>query len=67
MGLNGRKKNMKYMMTFLGLFIICLIAYIGIYMGVSAGWALLAPFMMPVGLGMGAFFILFLVCLVFKK
>ena len=58
---------MKYMMTFLGLFIICLIAYIGIWMGVSAGQLYLAPFMMPVGLGMGAFFILFLVCLVFKK
>jgi hypothetical protein len=59
---------MKYMMTFLGLFMVCLIAYIVLWMGVSAGQILsLACLMMPFGLGMGAFFILFLVCLVFKK
>jgi len=59
---------MKYMMTFLGLFIGCLVGYIILWMGVSAGQlTYLAYLMMPVGLGMGAFFILFLVCLVFKK
>ena len=59
---------MKYMMTFLGLFVACLIAYMVLWMGVAAGQILgLAYLMMPVGLGMGAFFILFLVCLVFKK
>jgi len=59
---------MKYMMTFLGLFVVFMIAYMFLYMGVTAGQILgLAFLMMPVGLGMGAFFILFLVCLVFKK
>ena len=59
---------MKYMMTFLGLFVACLIGYIVLWMGVMAGQILeLAYLMMPVGLGMGAFFILFLVCLVFRK
>jgi len=59
---------MKYMMTFLGLFIAFLIGYMGLWMGVSAGQITgLAYLMMPIGLGMGAFFILFLVCLVFKK
>ena len=59
---------MKYMMTFLWLFLACLVGYIILWMGVSAGQlTYLAYLMMPVGLGMGAFFILFLVCLVFKK
>jgi len=59
---------MKYMMTFLGLFVACLIGYIVLWMGVMAGQILeLAYLMMPVGLGMGALFILFLVCLVFRK
>jgi len=59
---------MKYMMTFLGLFVVCLVAYMILWMGVTAGQILgLTYLMMPVGLGMGAFFILFLVCLVFKK
>ena len=59
---------MKYMMIFLGLFVACLIAYMVLWMGVAAGQiTYLAYLMMPVGLGMGAFFILFLVCLVFKK
>ena len=59
---------MKYMMTFLWLFLVCLVGYMILWMGVSAGQlTYLAYLMMPVGLGMGAFFILFLVCLVFKK
>ena len=58
---------MKYMKTFLGLFVIFLIAYIGLYMGVSAGHFYLAPFMMPVALGLGGFFLMTLVCFVFKK
>jgi len=59
---------MKYMMIFLGLFIACLVAYIVLWMGVAAGQILfLSYLMMPVALGLGAFFLLFLICLVFKK
>ena len=59
---------MKYMMTFLGLFIACLIGYIVLWMGVAAGQILfLSYLMMPVALGLGAFFLLFLICLVFRK
>jgi len=59
---------MKYMMTFLGLFVACLIGYIVLWMGVAAGQILfLSYLMMPVALGLGAFFLLFLICLVFRK
>ena len=58
---------MKYMKTFLMLFVIFLIAYLGVWAGVTSGITGLSTFMFPLGLGLGAFFLMFLVCLVFKK
>jgi len=54
---------MKFLMAFLALFVISLVAYMGLWMGVTAGHIYLAPFMMPVGLGLGGFFLMTLICL----
>jgi len=59
---------MKYMMISLGAFVISLIAYIGLWMAISAGQLLfLAYLMMPVGLVLVASLVLTIVFFVFKK
>ena len=67
MGLK-EEKNMKYMMISLGVFIFSLIAYIGLWMGVSAGQILfLAYLMMPVSLVMVVSLVLTVVFFIIKK
>jgi len=58
---------MRYMKTFLAAFVISFVAYIILWMGVTAGHIYLAFLMMPVALIVGGSFLMTLICFVFKK